>query len=66
MAFLGGGKGTRRIRVGDTVKTPRGVGEISHVFPRGPRALETYAVRFVDRKVALVFSRDEVTVVGEK
>ncbi len=66
MAVSVGSKRIRRIREGDIVKTPRGVGEIAHVFPRGPRALETYAVRFVDRKIALVFSRDEVIVVGEK
>ena len=56
---------TKRFQVGTTVWTPRGVGEISHAFPKGPRSVETYAVRFIGKKVTIVFSGDEIAILNE-
>lgn len=56
---------TKRFRVGTTVWTPRGVGEISHAFAKGPRSVETYAVRFIDKKVTIIFSGDEIAMLNK-
>lgn len=45
----------------DKVRTFRGEGIIKYVFLQGPHGKNVYSVQFGDKRIGVIFSEDEIT-----